>query len=244
MMDMTMCSLDVCYQWDRSHLTSVTRPRHRNQCLPFITRATPGRKSANGKVREMDCVSNLCLCKHRLGWTRSRFSFLRKPSLFTICFFILSVPLKGIFGSTSVWTKSSTKASGVCFLGCALRVSNGFIIAGASAELTGPRALIYMLMQKQIEIPSDDRLCVGLTISSCVTKQPVCFFKVDISYGVSHFPLSPFIMLCFLHCKWVFHEYFPPSLWPIQLNRLFLLLSTWNSIYSPFYFCNESTTQY
>ncbi len=185
--------------------------------------ATPGRKSANGKVREMDCVSNLCLCKHRLGWTRSRFSFLRKPSLYYLLFHIVG-PIEGNIWIHKSLDQKQHKSVRSLFSGLRAQVSNGFIIAGASAELTGPRALIYMLMQKQIEIPSDDRLCVGLTISSCVTKQPVCFFKVDISYGVSHFPLSPLIMSCFLHCKWVFHEYFPPSLWPIQLNRLFLLL--------------------
>lgn len=78
--------------------------------------ATPGSKSAGG---ETDCVSNFCLCKHRLGWTRSRFSFLCKPSLFTflpLFHIVAPVPSKGIFGSMRVWTKRSTKASGVCFL--------------------------------------------------------------------------------------------------------------------------------
>lgn len=103
-----------------------------------------------------------------------------------------------------------------------------------------------MLMQKQTETPCDNRLCVcacvcALTIISCVTKQAVCFFKVDILYSILCFPWSP-LKVRFLHSKRVFQENVPPSLWPVQLNSLFLLLyflrSTWSNIYSTFYFCN------
>lgn len=96
-------------------------------------------------------------------------------------------------------------------------------------------------MQKQTESPCDNRLCVcALTIISCVTKQAVCFFKVDILYSILRIPWSP-LKVRFLHSKWVFLEKVPLSLWPVQLRSLFLLLyflrSTWNNIYSPFYFC-------